>query len=105
MIDRFGKPIRVGYSLTELIWIEAALSLDKIERRAAFHDIACLTGRSYKSIKDKASTIALAVWEQPVAVVMRLPVVLPPSTFTLSKAALMAGKAPTRKTREILAAE
>jgi hypothetical protein len=55
VIDRFGKTICVGWSAHEILWIEAAMSLGtRGERMQAFLDIASLTGRSYRNVRDKA---------------------------------------------------
>jgi hypothetical protein len=55
MMTRFGqKNIFVGWAHHELIWVEAALTLDLAERRKAFHDIAALTTRSVDQVRGKA---------------------------------------------------
>jgi hypothetical protein len=64
MIDRHGRPICIGYARHELIWIEAALSLPRIERRAALQDIADMTGRGYENIRAMAARMDNALEEQ-----------------------------------------
>ncbi len=54
MIDRHGMPVRVAFAEHELIWISAALRLDRHEHTAAFLDIASMTGRSLQSVQFKA---------------------------------------------------
>ena len=51
MKDRFGKPIAVGWSEHELVWLRAAMSLPFGERMAAFRDIADMTGRTTAAVK------------------------------------------------------
>lgn len=53
-VDRFGRPIRLGFADHEILWIEAALTLWGRARREAFEDISAMTGRSYESIQAKA---------------------------------------------------
>lgn len=60
MIDRWGKPIQVGWARHEEIWVRAALSLPRHERPAAYRDISELTGRSYANVRDRANHIRLA---------------------------------------------
>lgn len=55
--DRFGKPVFVAWADYQLLWIEAAISLDRPPRMAAFLDIAALTGRSLQAVKTKAREI------------------------------------------------
>ena len=57
MLDRWGHPIIVGWSDHQILWIEAALTLDGQERRNAFQDIAELVGRPYASVWAKAVDI------------------------------------------------
>jgi hypothetical protein len=58
MLDRFGKPIRVGWAIHEILWIEAALTLPRAERLAAFEDIASMTGRTVAGVQTRAYTLA-----------------------------------------------
>lgn len=58
MIDRFGKPIRVGWAPHELLYIEAALTFRASERSSAYQDIADMTGRSLIAIRAKAENMA-----------------------------------------------
>jgi len=46
--------IRISWALHELLWLEAAMSLNVTERDAAFHDIAGMTGRTYSAVRTKA---------------------------------------------------
>lgn len=46
--------IRIGWALHELLWLEAAMSLNVSEREAAFHDIASMTGRAFSAVRTKA---------------------------------------------------
>jgi len=50
MIDRFGRPVVVGWPRHHILWIRAAMSLDGQERREAIQDIADMTGRSYACV-------------------------------------------------------
>jgi len=50
VVDRFGNPVRIGWSAHHILWIRAAMSLEKAERHQAYRDIAELTGRSYRSV-------------------------------------------------------
>lgn len=58
MIDRFGKTIKVDWSAHEELWVEAALSLPRIERTDALWDIAQMTGRGIHAVRAKAEKIA-----------------------------------------------
>lgn len=57
MIDRFGKPLSVGWSETEIIWLEAALTLKGEIKFAAFRDISEMSGRSYGAVLAKAANV------------------------------------------------
>lgn len=54
-LDRFGHRINIGWADHEDLWIEAANTLGRSERQAAFRDIAELTGRDYACILRRAS--------------------------------------------------
>lgn len=54
-VDRFGNPIRVGFSPTEDEWLKAANTLHGSARFAAFRDIAEMSGRTFAQIRDKAN--------------------------------------------------
>lgn len=60
MLDRYGRPIIVGWSETEMLWVEAALSLPHFSRIAAYEDIAGMTGRPLAMIQRKATLIGQA---------------------------------------------
>lgn len=51
MIDRFGKPIYVGWQEHEMIWLDVAISLCRKERNAAFREIAEMSGRRVESVR------------------------------------------------------
>ena len=57
MIDRHGRPIRIGWSDVELLYIRAALTLTRTERLSAYRDISELTGRSMKAIANRAGIL------------------------------------------------
>ena len=57
MIDRFGRPIRLGWSPYQLEWIKAALTLARTERLSAYRDISEMTGRSMKAIANRAGIL------------------------------------------------
>lgn len=58
MKDRYGFPVLVGWHDFEILWVEAALTLPKIERSAAYRDIASMSGRTFQAIQCKAQMIA-----------------------------------------------
>lgn len=58
MKDRFGNRIDVGWAVHEEIWVEAALTLPKNMRTAAYQDIADMTGRSLGCVRFKAGNLA-----------------------------------------------
>lgn len=60
MKDRFGKPLALGWSAVEEIYIRAAMSLTKAERPAAYQDIADMTGRTKAAICSKADRMLAA---------------------------------------------
>jgi hypothetical protein len=102
MIDRWGNPVRVAWAAHELLWIEAALSLDVRDRMAAFTDIAELTGRPRETVQRMAANLRSArkreaeALRQPVR--MALPHPTPPSALrppTLAQ--LMGGRATGRR--------
>lgn len=64
-LDRFGNPIRVAFSTTELLWIMAANSLPPDERTAALDDIASMTARSPRAIAVKARELLQKAPEVP----------------------------------------
>lgn len=51
MKDRFGQDVLVCWAEHELEWVDAANTLEITERRAAFHEIAALSGRSYEAVR------------------------------------------------------
>jgi hypothetical protein len=55
MIDRYGIPIYIGWADHEVIWLQAAMTLDHGERLEAYQDIASMSGRTFKAVKQKAS--------------------------------------------------
>ena len=57
MIDRYGNKIIVAYSESEVLRIEAALTLAKFHRLRAYRDIALMTGRSVSSVIQKAQSL------------------------------------------------
>lgn len=57
MIDRFGKPIVIGWHDHELLYIYAALTLPKAERIAAYPDIAAMTGRTIRQVQSKCFAV------------------------------------------------
>ena len=57
MKDRFGRTIYMGWAEHELLWIEAALTLPRDERTAAFKDIGEITGRTIQAIRFQARRI------------------------------------------------
>ncbi len=59
MLDRFGKPIYVGWSSHEMLWLDAALSLPYHQQIPAFRDMAAMSGRSFRAIQTKAQTITV----------------------------------------------
>lgn len=50
-----GKSVRVGWSETEVIWLQAAVTLRGGERKQAYYDLASLTGRSFLAVQSKAT--------------------------------------------------
>lgn len=92
MIDRFGRRIQVGWLAWEVEYLLAAITLPKRERRAAFEDIASMTGRKFAAIQFQAHKYAVAA--EAVARRERLggdsapppvpPAVLPPSQLNTS---------------------
>lgn len=58
MIDQFGNKIRIGWAAHETLWVEAAMTLPRSERKAAFYDIAEMTGRSFCAIQSRAEKLA-----------------------------------------------
>lgn len=94
MKDRFGKPVLVAWAAHEILWLEAALSLPKAERIAAYVDISSMTGRSIGAISGMASKIRYEKASAARGSDSRLP--LPPGRALESasyRASLMAGKA------------
>ena len=57
MKDRFGRTIYMGWAEHELLWIEAALTLSRNDRTAAFNDVAEMTGRTMRAIRFQAQRI------------------------------------------------
>jgi hypothetical protein len=56
-VDRWGRPIRLGWPRHHLVWIEAALTLPKMERLRAYEDISSLTGRSLTAVLQRAAVV------------------------------------------------
>jgi hypothetical protein len=98
MIDCFGHKINVGWAEHEDLWLEAANTLDRHERRAALKDIAEVTGRSYVRVSDRANRMREREKRRLIASqrrVMRLPAhwSLGPSAIAApSRERLMAGR-------------
>jgi len=63
MLDRFGRVIRIGWSEHELLWVEAANTLERPLLYAALRDIADMTGRSYAAVLAKAKYMRYAAKE------------------------------------------
>jgi hypothetical protein len=57
MKDRYGDPIRVGWSDHHIVWLEAAMTLSGEERDYAIQDIGELTGRSPEAVRAKMRAI------------------------------------------------
>lgn len=68
MIDRFGAPLYVGWAEHELLWVQAALTLDRYERGPAYQQIAEMTGRTFSAVAYKASEIRREQRAEAVAV-------------------------------------
>lgn len=101
MLDRFGERIRVSYSEAERIYLRAAMTLGRMDRRPAFQDIAELSGRTLSQIRDAAYALHsadLAEWAAsrprmlPVRVVPKMASLAPSELKPPSRAALMAGR-------------
>lgn len=87
MISRFGQPLYLGWPEHHLEWVRAALTLDYKERQLAFRDIAEMTGRGIKAVRDRAKRIKEQDRRQAEIAnrrVMRLPRAwsMPPSQIT-----------------------
>jgi len=54
MITKDGTEIIVGWSDHHIVWIEAAMTLPKNQRTAAYQDIADMTGRTLTAVRCKA---------------------------------------------------
>ena len=50
-----GRSVRVGWAVHEEIWVRAANTLRGAERKAAYEDIAALTGRGVWSVEWKGA--------------------------------------------------
>lgn len=60
MIDRYGNRVAVSWSQTEMIWLEAAMSLaTSRERSIAYRDIGKMSGRPVISIQRMAWRVAM----------------------------------------------
>jgi hypothetical protein len=97
-LDRFGKPVRIGFAEHECLWIKAAMELPRRERLAAFNDIADMTGRSTAQIRSKAYALynqAMRTWAaQPRGrVIVPEGPVYEPWIKPVSEAQKMAGRA------------
>ena len=57
VIDRYGSPIRIGWSDHQILWIRAAMTLEGQERREAIQNIAELVGRPYASVWGKVRAL------------------------------------------------
>lgn len=57
MKDRSGKTIYIAWARHEFIWLEAAMTLPKKQRLAAYRDISNMTGRSMDAIARQAYNI------------------------------------------------
>ena len=101
-VDRFGQRVDIAYAAHEILWIEAANTLDPHERACCFGQIASLTGRSIANIRDKANSLRKeaiqkayeANREAPTRRVMvsASPTTHPSTITGPTKARLMAGK-------------
>jgi len=58
MITSAGKDVPVGWSDHHIVWIEAAMTLPKNQRTAAYQDVADMTGRTLTAVRCKAYWIA-----------------------------------------------
>lgn len=56
-IDRWGNPIKIGWSQSELLWVLAAINLDVAERIAAYQDISDMSGHPFAHVRQKANRI------------------------------------------------
>jgi hypothetical protein len=104
MLDRWGQKIRIGWSDVEIIYICAALSLPRQERREAFEQIADLTGRTLAAVQERAYNLQAARLRpsEPRGVVVAArsvpcPQRAPGAIRPLSRAALMDGRAATHR--------
>lgn len=109
MIDRSGAEVVVAWPEHHIIWLEAALTLPKSERHAAFQDIAEMTGRTFCAVRSKAYWMnerkrlarlrADAERNRPVLVVdvgrgpNKRPALTPSQLTPISKARLMGARA------------
>jgi hypothetical protein len=71
VIDRFSKPIVVGWSDVEREYLRAAMTLLPIERMAAYRDISDMTGRSISAIKKQVYIMECVQQEVARAVAVR----------------------------------
>lgn len=55
MIDRHGQKVNIGWAEHEDLWLEAANTLDRLERHSALRDIAAMTGRKYEYVLARAA--------------------------------------------------
>lgn len=110
MVDRFGKPIIIGWHPHEFLWLEAALSLPRREQAAAFRDISALTGREVDHVRKQANRVLAKKNAQakPARVLMvpekyiPNPKLLGPFQLAaISKDRLMAGRASIARSRPI----
>lgn len=57
MIDRYGNRIHVGWAEHEILWLRAAICLERQERLNAYRDISAMTGRTIESVRAQAAKI------------------------------------------------
>jgi hypothetical protein len=63
-VDASGKKVALGWSATERIWLDAAMTLPRPECEEAYADIAFMSGRSITAVRHKARDIQNQRWMQ-----------------------------------------
>ncbi len=99
MIDRYGNRVAVSWSQTEMIWLEAAMSLaTRAERKEAYRDISAMSGRPVSSVERMAWRLAMLKRDEDLKRLRLSPrqvkrvEPLPPSQIKPSLAMMMAGR-------------
>ncbi len=99
MIDRFGKRVAVSWSEVEMIWLEAAMSLEtRAERKEAYRDISAMSGRPVLSIERMAWRVAMLKRDEAIRRMREQPrqvkrtEAMAPSQIKPSLAMMMAGR-------------